>query len=128
MEILVVCAFAVVAAMLCKTLEVSAREIRLILIIGASAAVFLKAAGSLGSIIAEIRSMFSDGGIDSDYIRILLKSLGICYITNFASGVCRDSGEQTLAEHTLLAGKVALLITALPMIEALTEIIKTLLI
>ena len=61
-------------------------------------------------------------------MRILLKALGICYLTDFASGICRDSGENTLASQTLMAGKTALLITSLPMLEALIGVIKTLLV
>ena len=128
MEIVVVCLFAVVSAVICRTVGANSRDIGLVLAIAASAMIFIKTAGSLGNIIAEVRSLFDQSGVDPGYVRILLKGLGICYITNFARGVCRDSGETTLADQTLLAGKISLLIISLPMIDTLTEVIKTLLI
>lgn len=127
MNILALCAFAIVSAVLCKTLEADGREIKLVLVIGAASLIFLKAASSLGGIIAEIRSLFEESNVDPQYVRILLKGLGICYVTSFTVSICRDSGENTLAEQTLLAGKIALLIVSLPMLEGLIEIVKTLL-
>ena len=123
-----VCSFVIVSAILCKTIENDARDIKLLLVICVSAAVFLKAVSSLGGIIAEIRSLFEQGEIDPQYVRILLKGLGICYVTDLTCSLCRDSGENTLAEQTLLAGKTALLVISLPMLEALVEIVKMLLV
>lgn len=128
MDIVGICAFALTAVFVCKSVESDAREIKLLLVTVAAVIIFVKSAGSLGSIFAEIRSLFYEGDADPQYVRILLKALGICYLTDFASGICRDSGENTLASQTLMAGKTALLITSLPMLEALIGVIKTLLV
>ena len=128
MDVIAVCAFAVISVVLCKTVESDARDIKLLMVIGGAAIIFLKAAGSLGGIIAEIRSLFVQSDVDPEYVRILLKGLGVCYVTNFTVSICRDSGENTLADQTLLAGKVALLIISLPMLEGLIEIVKTLMV
>ncbi|MBO4867681.1 MAG: stage III sporulation protein AD [Ruminococcus sp.] len=127
MNIVIICAFAVVSAVMCKTVN-NDRSIAIVLTLAASAVIFMKAVASMSGIIAQMRSLFfAQGGSDPEYMRILLKGLGICYITSFASGICRDSGESTLAEHTVLAGKTALLLVALPMLETLIGIVKTLL-
>ncbi|MBE6868485.1 MAG: stage III sporulation protein AD [Ruminococcus albus] len=127
MNIVIICAFAVVSAVICKSVG-NDRSIALVLTLAASAVIFMKAAGSMGGLIAQMRSLFyAQGGTDPEYIRILLKGLGICYITSFASGICRDSGESTLAEQTVLAGKTALLLIILPMLETLIGIVRTLL-
>ena len=128
MDIVVICAFSVISVFVCKSIENDVREIKLLIVITAAVIIFCRTAGSLNAVIAEIRSLFAQGDTDPQYVKILLKSLGICYITDFAVGVCRDSGENTLASQTQLAGKAALLITALPMLEALIGVIKTLLV
>ena len=127
MDIIAVCLFAVTAAVLCRAVSSNAGNAGIALTVAAAAMIFIKTADSLGSIAAEIRSLFEQSGVASQYVRILLKGLGICYITNFARGVCCDSGEYTLAEQTLLAGKISLLVISLPMIDALIEIVKELL-
>lgn len=128
MDIIVLCAFATVTAVLCKTVETSGRDIKLLMVIGGGAVIFLKAAGSMGGMIAEIRSLFGQGDVDPEYVRILLKGLGICYVTSFTVSVCRDCGENAIGDQVLTAGKIALLTISLPMLEALIEIVKALLI
>lgn len=128
MDIIAICVFAIVSAVFSGTVEANAKEIKLILVIGAAAVIFMKTAGTLGSIIGEIRLLFDSTDTDQRYVGILLKGLGICYVTDLTCGICRDSGEQTLAEQTLSAGKAALVVLSLPMIEALTDIVKTLLV
>jgi stage III sporulation protein AD len=127
MDIVLICSFAVISTVMCLSIRRDAQEIRLLLTAAAAVVIFLKAAGSLSGIIAEMRSMFTEGDIDPEYLRILLKGLGICHVTSFAAGICRDSGEPTLAEQTMTAGKTALLLTALPLLEALLTIVRTLL-
>ena len=127
MNIVIICAFAVVSAVICKTVS-NDRSIAIVLTLAASAVIFMKAAGSMSGIIAEMRSLFLvHSGTEPEYLRIILKGLGICYITSFASSICRDSGESTLAEQTIIAGKTALLLISLPMLETLIGIVKALL-
>lgn len=90
----------------------------------------IAACGILGAIIIyispvidSINTIFLKTGADSSYLTVLFKSVGICYISQFAADICRDSGEIVLASHAELAGKVSLIIIALPMIKELTDII-----
>ncbi len=58
------------------------------------------------------------------YFPIILKTLGIVIITQLASSVCKDSGEETLSLITELVGKISILITSIPLIETLYSILK----
>ncbi len=128
MDIIVISGFCVTAAVLCRLLEADAAPLRALLAIAAAALVFLKTAEPLGTVISGIRSIFSESGADEEYLRILIKGLGICYITELACGMCRDCGENALASQLLLAGKISLLVISLPMFGALIDIVRSLLI
>ena len=52
----------------------------------------------------------------------MLKGLGICYLTQLASDICRDSGEGTLAVQSEMAGKTALLLISLPLFEKTVQL------
>ena len=52
---------------------------------------------------------------------ILLKSLGICLITQIACDTCRDIGETAIASRLETAGKAAMLLLILPMFLGLLE-------
>ncbi len=56
---------------------------------------------------------------------VLLKSLGICLLTQTASDVCRDAGETALAGKAELAGKVLLLLCGLPLFEYAAQMLST---
>jgi len=70
-------------------------------------------------------SFLSDIDIGSvSYLPILLKTLGIVIVTQIASNICHDSGEESLSTVTELVGKVTVLLVCLPLIEALFNIVK----
>ena len=52
------------------------------------------------------------------YMSVVLKGLGICIVTGTAADICRDAGQQTVAAHVETAGRIAILITALPLLSA----------
>ncbi len=73
-----------------------------------------------------VSELFSQTGIDSSYLGIIVKSLGICYTTQIGCDCCRDSGEGALASQLELAGKAAMILVSLPLFENAAEIISTL--
>lgn len=63
-------------------------------------------------------------GFNSDYIKILLKILGIAYITQFGAEVCKDAGSASIASKIELAGKVIILSYGIPIIISLLDTVK----
>ncbi len=59
--------------------------------------------------------------------QLILKGLGIAFVTEIAMGVCRDSGEASLATWVEMAGKLALLLLAMPLIREVLLTVKSLL-
>ncbi|MCI8611557.1 MAG: hypothetical protein HFE66_06535 [Clostridiales bacterium] len=63
----------------------------------------------------------------SGYAVILLKALGIAYISAFTAEMCKSAGEGMLASAAVLAGKGELILLSLPLISKLLEIAAELL-
>ena len=63
-------------------------------------------------------------GLDNGLIRILLKIVGIAYVTEFSAGVLSDFGSNSVADKVLLGGKLTILVLSFPIIEALLDLIK----
>ena len=55
------------------------------------------------------------------YIKLLLKLMGISFLAEFASGVCKDAGCTAMSSQIQLFGKLSMLVTGLPVILALFE-------
>ncbi len=78
---------------------------------------------SIAPVIDKLEYLFSQTNLDNEYLRSLLKAVGICYITGIAADICRDSGEQALASAAELWGRISLVLLTLPMIDALLSLI-----
>jgi stage III sporulation protein AD len=72
----------------------------------------------------ELYSRLSSG---TAYFPIILKSLGIAYITEFTSAICKDAGEKSIAGKVELAGKIAIFFVALPVFTSLLDLLNGLL-
>lgn len=57
------------------------------------------------------------------YLQLLLKIVGISYISEFCSGMCQDAGYQTLGKQIEIAGKFCVLLTGLPVFFTLIRTI-----
>ncbi len=75
--------------------------------------------------ICDIIDFYSDfsslTGVADDWLKILLKSVGVALLTQFSADVCRDSGENAMAAKIEFAGKTVLIALSLPMAQALLE-------
>lgn len=70
--------------------------------------------------------MDSLGTIDyaPDFVKILLKAIVICVLSDLSSNICKDSGNGSIAVCIDVVTKVILLSLTLPIIEKLVEIIQ----
>lgn len=71
----------------------------------------------LSPVLEQLRSTMELTGLTGDYAAILFKAVGICLLTQLAGDVCRDSGESSIASKIELAGRTAILLTAMPLIQ-----------
>lgn len=58
------------------------------------------------------------------YLGTLLKMVGITYIAEFASGICRDAGFSALGTQVEMFGKLSILAVSAPVLQALLETLQ----
>ncbi len=63
-------------------------------------------------------------GLNRFYIQTVFRVVGMAYVTELGANVCRDAGESALAAQVELAGRVFILIMAVPLILAVLEILS----
>lgn len=59
-----------------------------------------------------------------EYLAILIKIIGITYICEFSSAICKDAGFSTVAEQIEVIGKLAIMFAGMPILLALLELIQ----
>ena len=98
------------------------REFTLFVNIICAIIIFTLISNDLKGIVDRLISIASDVSVLSPYIKIMLKILGISMIAQLLSDLCRDNGENTLANQTELSAKIIILVTALPLFTTIMDI------
>lgn len=78
--------------------------------------------GCFKDINQELQGILKLGEIDDGVLKITFKSLGICYITSFASSYCKDFGYSSIALKIELCGRMAIVVLTLPLIQKIVGI------
>lgn len=78
-------------------------------------------------IFTELNRLTAQAHINKTYVSVLVKSLGICFVTQLAADTCRDAGETAVAGKVEMAGKFAVLLIALPLFGQVAELAVSLL-
>ena len=72
-------------------------EFSVYLCIGISLLIFFSIFHYLEVIIETMREVADSIHLNNTYIATLLKMLGVTYVAEFSSGICKDAGYQTIA-------------------------------
>lgn len=99
-------------------------EVAIYLCVVISLMVFFAILSNLRVLVDTIQEIGSYINIDDTYITTLLKMLGITYLAEFASGICKDAGYQTIAVQIEMFGKVTILVLSLPILLTLLRTIQ----
>lgn len=67
------------------------------------------------------------GALEGEEWSLLLKALGVAFLTETAASVCRDSGETGLATWVETAGKLEILLLSFPLIRTVLDTVTRLL-
>ena len=73
-------------------------------------------------VFSTLQDLLGTAALPEEYGQVLFKALGICLLTQLAADACKDAGESALAAKAELAGKLFLLMLALPLFEKIAEI------
>ena len=126
-DVLRLCGIAILG--LCAVLLLRERNLAFAVLCGGGAvlviALYLLESGAITAV-----QTITDAAAESafaDYAAILIKALGIAYISAFTAELCQSAGEGMLASAAILAGKGELILLSLPMISRLLEIAAELL-
>lgn len=61
--------------------------------------------------------------VNQSYIQILIKILGITYVSEFSASLCKDAGHAAIAGQIELVGKLSILAVSMPILLALLDTI-----
>lgn len=89
------------------------------LLAGALILVFIM--DKIGGIIDLLTSLANKTAINNQFLLLLIKITGIAFLTEFAVSLCKDSGENAIANKVDMGGKVIIVSMSIPIISSLLE-------
>jgi stage III sporulation protein AD len=85
--------------------------------------IFLLVLAKIEVVLNLFRDLADKASVSQMYLNTILKIIGIAYITEFGAQVCRDAGEGAVAGKIEFAGKVLVMVLAIPIIALVLETI-----
>ncbi len=121
LEIFQVVGLAVVSVVVLLVIRRHRPEMAVLLALVVGLVIFFMVAQRLLAVLEFLRDLAARAGVDSLYLNIILKIVGIAYITEIGAQVCRDAQETSVAAKVELAGKLLILVLAVPIVMAIVE-------
>lgn len=122
MEIVKVAFLAILTVLFYALLRQIKPEIAPLIVIGGAAIIIVMLSESLFGVAGEVDEMMNLAGIEKENISVLLRSLGICVVTQFTANICYDNSCSSIAAAVELAGRVGAIVIAMPMLKTVAEI------
>lgn len=97
-------------------------EMAPLVILGGAAVILVTVIDSFLNVSESVDTMMSLAGIEKENVSVLMKALGICVVTQFASDICYDNSCSTIAAAVELAGRIGALALAMPMIKTVAQL------
>lgn len=102
-------------------------DISLLLMIFVCCMAVISAISYFSPIIQFMERLVSVGQIEEDIFRILLKTAGIGIVSQIASMICSDAGNQTLGKTLQLVATSVILCICIPLFDKILILIETVL-
>lgn len=81
----------------------------------------------LTSVFTAINSIIAKTGLNRNIFTLIIKIVGIGYLTEFSASLCFDAGVGGLSDKMLFGGKIILLVMSLPIVMDILKVITELL-
>jgi stage III sporulation protein AD len=89
--------------------------------------IFLFLIGKISAVIQVLEQLAAQSNINLVFLKTILKIIGIAYIAEFGAQIVRDAGQESIASKIELAGKVIIMVMAIPIITVIVETVVKLL-
>lgn len=126
MDMIVICGAAILTAVLAVMLRQQSPHSALLLSLASGAVIILSILKYMPDLLSGVQSLLSDSGIDTQSVAVLLKVVGICFVTEFTCDCVTEAGLLSLSTNISFAGKILVLFTALPLFQNILTIITSL--
>ncbi len=124
MEIMKIIGVAFVTALSSVLLKATKPELSFAVTVTGIIVILLFMVDSLQSALTAFQTIAQTTGVSNGLLKILLKIVGVGYLTEFGAGILNDFGSSAVADKVVLGGKITIVILSLPILQGLLQLIQ----
>ncbi len=117
--------FGVITILLGIVFKKGKEEYSLYLSIGACFLILLWGIDKLKIILDAIEKLQSYINLNKAYVGILIKIIGITYVTEISTSLCKDSGYNAVGEQIEIVGKLTILAISMPIVLSILDTLSS---
>lgn len=85
--------------------------------------IFMMIVSGLTKIVSSINGIVTRTGLATELFASILKIVGIGYLCEIAASICQEAGAKAVADMVVLGGKIIIMVLAIPIIQALVDVV-----
>ena len=113
-----------IAVILGLMLRQQGKDIALLLSTAVCCMVIAVGVGYLTPVVDFVRQLHTSTGTEPEFLRILLKSVGVGLIAEIAGLICTDAGNAAMAKTIQILATAVILWLSLPLMQTLLELVQ----
>lgn len=126
MNIIKIAILAISAVLIALQFKSSKSEYGIYIILVVSMFIFFYGIERISQVIGAIDLVKNKLSVSGEYIEMLIKIVGVSYICEFSSDICKDSGYGAIANQIQIFGKLSILVISTPVYLSLFDVIDRL--
>ena len=123
MEIVQIVSIGLIATILAVIIKDQKPQFAFLIALFTGVTIFMFLIGKISSVILVLERLAVQSNINMVYLETILKIIGIAYIAEFGSQMVKDAGQAAIASKIELAGKILIIVMAVPIISVIIETI-----
>lgn len=124
-ELIKIIGIAFITAISAMLLKASKPELSFAVTVTGIIVVLMLIVDMLQSTMAIFASIGQLSGVENGLLKILLKIVGVGYLTEFGAGILSDFGNNAMADKICLAGKITIFLLSMPVVENLLNLVRS---
>ena len=127
MEVFKIAGFALLGVLLAVVLKQGKPEYGMFISMCVCVVIFSFLLVRMQAVLRYLEQLEQAAGMDDIYLETVLKMLGITYVSQLASDICKDAGHSAVAGQIDLFARISILFLSFPILSALVDTIGALL-
>lgn len=99
-------------------------EFAMLLSLACCAVIFFSVLSKIQEIMVYIEHLADFVHVDTLYMDVILKMIGITYLSEFTSSICRDAGDASIASQIQVLAKLSILALGMPVLMAFLSTVE----